>query len=52
MICCMVGMDVVDAGIFPQYVLPALQRFPNDPEEVVRIAFAECLPCFAETSRR
>ncbi|OQS04052.1 phosphoinositide 3-kinase regulatory subunit [Thraustotheca clavata] len=41
-----------DAAIFPQYILPALQHFPSDPEEMVRIAFAECLPLLAETSRR
>ncbi|OQR91864.1 phosphoinositide 3-kinase regulatory subunit [Achlya hypogyna] len=41
-----------DAAIFPQYILPALQHFPADPEEMVRIAFAECLPTLAEAARR
>ncbi|KAF1325164.1 Vps15 protein kinase, partial [Globisporangium splendens] len=41
-----------DASIFPQYILPALNSFPSDPDEMVRIAFAECLPQLAATSRR
>ncbi|KDO29848.1 hypothetical protein SPRG_04931 [Saprolegnia parasitica CBS 223.65] len=41
-----------DAAIFPQYILPALQHFPSDAEEMVRIAFAECLPSLAESARR
>ncbi|EQC25017.1 VPS15 protein kinase [Saprolegnia diclina VS20] len=41
-----------DAAIFPQYILPALQSFPSDAEEMVRIAFAECLPSLAESARR
>ncbi|CAK4717138.1 hypothetical protein LEN26_006490 [Aphanomyces euteiches] len=45
-------LPLSDAAVFPQYILPALQLFPVDPEESVRIAFAECLPLLAETSRR
>ncbi|RHY31205.1 hypothetical protein DYB32_003677 [Aphanomyces invadans] len=45
-------LPLSDAAVFPQYILPALQNFPVDPEESVRIAFAECLPLLAETSRR
>lgn len=41
-----------DASIFPQYILPALSPFPSDPDELVRITFAECLPQLAATSRR
>lgn len=41
-----------EAGVFPQYIFPALVKFPSDPDEIVRIAFAECLPKIAETSRR
>lgn len=41
-----------DASIFPQYILPAMSSFPADPDEMVRIAFAECLPQLAATSRR
>ncbi|KAF0698480.1 Aste57867_10903 [Aphanomyces stellatus] len=45
-------LPLSDAAVFPQYILPSLQNFPVDPEESVRIAFAECLPLLAETSRR
>lgn len=41
-----------DANIFPQYILPMMGSFPSDPDEMVRIAFAGCLPQLAETSRR
>lgn len=41
-----------DASIFPLYILPAMNAFPADPDEMVRIAFAECLPQLASTSRR
>jgi serine/threonine protein kinase len=55
-LCKLLGMvksfPPVDANIFPQYILPALAKFPSDPEEMVRIAFANCLPSYAETARR
>ncbi|DBA05165.1 TPA: hypothetical protein N0F65_005015 [Lagenidium giganteum] len=41
-----------DASVFPQYILPAVSSMPSDPDEMVRIAFAECLPSLAATSRR
>lgn len=41
-----------DTSIFPQYILPAMSQFPSDPDELVRITFAECLPQLAATSRR
>ena len=40
-----------DSKIFPEYLLPALMRFPNDPSESVRLAFAECVPKFAQVSK-
>ncbi|KAG7390614.1 phosphoinositide-3-kinase, regulatory subunit 4 [Phytophthora boehmeriae] len=43
---------LADASVFPQYVLPAMVPFQSDPDELVRITFAECLPQLAETSRR
>jgi phosphoinositide-3-kinase regulatory subunit 4 len=41
-----------DAELFPKYIFPTLQKLPTDPEELVRIAFAESLAALAETSRR
>jgi len=41
-----------DADLFPKYIFPTLQKLPTDPEELVRIAFAESLASLAETSRR
>ncbi len=41
-----------DEDIFPLYIFPALQRLPLDSEELVRVAFAECLPILAETSKK
>ncbi len=40
-----------DEDLFPLYIFPALQRLPLDSEELVRVAFAECLPTLAETSK-
>ncbi|CAM9976609.1 unnamed protein product, partial [Hapterophycus canaliculatus] len=41
-----------DSSIFLLYIFPALQRFPSDSSDLVRIAFAESLASLAETSRR
>lgn len=46
------SFPLADASVFPQYVLPAMVPFQSDPDELVRITFAECLPQLAETSRR
>ncbi|CAI5745443.1 unnamed protein product [Peronospora destructor] len=46
------SFPLADASVFPQYVLPAMIPFQSDPDELVRITFAECLPQLAETSRR
>ena len=39
-----------DFNVFPEYIFPAIHRLPNDPNELVRLAFAECIPLLAETS--
>ncbi len=41
-----------DEDFFPLYIFPALQRLPFDSEELVRVAFAECLPTLAEISKK
>lgn len=41
-----------DAAMFPRYILPAIARMPNDPEIAAQLAFADCLPCLAEASRK
>ena len=41
-----------DCDVFPRYIIPALQRFPNDREVCVRVAFAETLPKLALVARR
>ncbi|KAI9919994.1 hypothetical protein PsorP6_016035 [Peronosclerospora sorghi] len=46
------SFPLADASVFPQYILPAMIPFQSDPDELVRITFAECLPQLAETSRR
>ncbi|RLN49287.1 hypothetical protein BBJ28_00007868 [Nothophytophthora sp. Chile5] len=46
------SFPLADASVFPQYVLPAMVPFQSDPDELVRITFAECLPQLAATSRR
>lgn len=46
------SFPLADASVFPQYVLPAMIPFQSDPDELVRITFAECLPQLAATSRR
>lgn len=46
------SFPLADASVFPQYILPAMIPFQSDPDELVRITFAECLPQLAATSRR
>ena len=33
-----------DSNVFPEYIMPALHKFPSDPEPCVQLAFAACLP--------
>ena len=39
-----------DFNVFSEYIFAAVQRIPSDPDEVARLAFAECIPLLAETS--
>jgi phosphoinositide-3-kinase regulatory subunit 4 len=41
-----------DIDLFPEYILPALSRFQTDPEELVRLAYAQNVAQLAETSRK
>ena len=41
-----------DAHIFPEYIFPALSRFPHDQEELVRLAYATRIAQLADNSRR
>ena len=41
-----------DAHIFPEYIFPALSRFPHDAEELVRLAYAAKIAQLADNSRR
>jgi len=41
-----------EAKLFPKYLFPAFQRLLVDAEDSVRVAFAESIGSFAETSRR
>ena len=41
-----------DAHIFPEYIFPALSRFPADAEELVRLSYAQNLAQLADTSKR
>ncbi|KAJ7571090.1 hypothetical protein O6H91_01G148400 [Diphasiastrum complanatum] len=41
-----------DVKIFPEYILPLLSMLPDDPEESVRICYANCIHKFAATSFR
>ena len=41
-----------DAHIFPEYIFPALSRFPHDQEELVRLAYAARIAQLADNSRR
>lgn len=45
-------ISVADFHIFPEYIFPALSRFSTDPEELVRLAYAQNIAQLAETSRR
>ena len=38
--------------MFQEYIIPALSLLPRDNEELVRIAFAECLPLLASIASR
>lgn len=46
------SLSQADAHIFPEYILPALLRFPADPEEIVRVAYAQNVASLAESARR
>lgn len=41
-----------DAHLFAEFVFPALSRFPNDPEEIVRLAYAQSIAELATSSKR
>ncbi|KAJ3412367.1 Serine/threonine-protein kinase [Chytridiales sp. JEL 0842] len=39
-----------DANIFPEYILPSLRRFIQDPTVFVRATYAQCIATLAETA--
>jgi serine/threonine protein kinase len=39
-------------SLFVEYIYPSLSRFPNDPEEIVRLAYAQCIAELATSSKR
>lgn len=41
-----------DSKIFPEYILPLLSMIPDDPEESVRICYADKIYKIADTARR
>lgn len=41
-----------DAHLFAEYILPALSRFTHDPEETVRLAYAQNIAELAASSKR
>jgi phosphoinositide-3-kinase regulatory subunit 4 len=45
------SLSVREEKLFPEYILPALSRFPSDPEDFVRLAYATCIAQLAETAR-
>ena len=46
-------VDMIESNIFPQYIFPVLNtKIVKDPEIIVRIAFAESIPRFAEAAKR
>lgn len=46
-------VDAIESNLFPQYLFPELSaRVAREVEPVVRVAFAECVGRFAETSKR
>ena len=45
-------VDMIESNIFPQYIFPVLNtKIVKDPEIIVRIAFAESIPKFAEAAK-
>eukprot|EP00002_Diphylleia_rotans_P021597 TRINITY_DN4200_c0_g1_i1.p1 TRINITY_DN4200_c0_g1~~TRINITY_DN4200_c0_g1_i1.p1 ORF type:complete len:1490 (+),score=267.46 TRINITY_DN4200_c0_g1_i1:48-4517(+) len=40
-----------DANVFPEYIMSCLSFIPNDPEEIVRAAFAQNIARLAEIGR-
>ncbi|EFJ32769.1 hypothetical protein SELMODRAFT_230900 [Selaginella moellendorffii] len=41
-----------DAKVFPEYIFPLLSMLPDDPEESVRICYADCIHKIAGTAYR
>ncbi len=46
------SLPVGEANLFPEYIFPAIERLPIDPEEVVRLAHAQCIARLAQNSKR
>lgn len=42
----------INARIFPEYILPNLRSFTNDPDDLVRSTYASCIALLAETALR
>ncbi|CAO3698380.1 unnamed protein product [Rhizopus stolonifer] len=52
-ILCMVeSIRPINARIFPEYILPNLRSFTNDPDDLVRSTYASCIALLAETALR
>ncbi len=45
------NFSLLESNIFPSYIFPALSRVAKDNEIIVRVAFAESIGRFAETSK-
>eukprot|EP00743_Colponemidia_sp_Colp-15_P007673 GILK01008305.1.p1 GENE.GILK01008305.1~~GILK01008305.1.p1 ORF type:complete len:1294 (-),score=251.52 GILK01008305.1:386-4267(-) len=46
------SLTPADTNVFPEYILPSLSLLPDDPEETVQIAYAECISSLTETGRK
>jgi phosphoinositide-3-kinase regulatory subunit 4 len=46
------SLTQADFHLFPEYLYPSLSRFPQDPEELVRLTYAQNIATLAETSKK
>ncbi|KAI9279542.1 hypothetical protein BY458DRAFT_584681 [Sporodiniella umbellata] len=51
-LCMVESILPINARIFPEYILPSLRSFTNDPDDLVRSTYASCIALLAETALR
>ncbi|KAF7730449.1 Serine/threonine-protein kinase [Apophysomyces ossiformis] len=51
-LCMVESISPINARIFPEYILPSVREFANDPNVMIRTTYAGCIALLAETALR